>query len=381
MRGLAGTAVLSLLFATGAAAAEREAPSRTWALGMRLQQGWDSNVHFVSAPTDMLVGRVAARAAHARRGPRGDLTLSGEGAAALHGGDSRLNQATYTAEAAGSREVSPRLTGHLSGGLGSVYARDSAVLSSQALLLPLVLTRTVAAGGGLRYRASPRTLLSAGTRYERVRFAETTSAPALVGGAVLGATAALDRQVNARDTFTFGFDHRQSDAAGRGGHGRSLTLGWSRTVSERLTVNGAGGPMHFTLAGRGTTGWTMRASAGLSARLRRSSLDLRYVRSVDQAFGFGRDHLSDLVSASYGVAAGRKVRLAASGTYGSLRDPTDAGFRQRTVRCDLEAGMAVARGLDVSATYTLRRASPGQGPAVSGQSAGLGMTFGREWRR
>jgi hypothetical protein len=357
--------------------------SRTWAFGLRLQEGWDTNVRLLPVEDEMFVDNVAATLSYQRRGTRGELGFSGRGGAVFYRDDSDLNEFTYTGGMAGAYQLSPRLRGSLSGGVSSAYTHDSAALTNQGLVLPLALARTVSGAGGFSYRMGSRTGLSGTGHYDRVSFrrAGDVADPALTGGELLGGGVSLDSGLSPRDTLSLGYDYQHSDVGEEDGTAHSLSLGWTRALGARISMNLLGGVTRFVLAGQESSDLTPKAAAGLSARLRRSTVSLQYSRRVDQAFGLGRDRLSDVISAAYSLTAGRRLRLAASGTYGFSRDPSDPGFRLRTGYYGGEIGVALARRLDLTGSYLFREREPEGGPSVTGHSAGVSLTFGREWRR
>jgi hypothetical protein len=160
----------------------------------------------------------------------------------------------------------------------------------------------------------------------------------------------------------------------------SAFLGWNRVLGRRLTASALAGASRYQFVNDDREGWAFRGAASLSARFRRSTLDARYDRSIDQAFGFGRDRLSDIFSAGYTVAPNRKVSLRAAGIVGVTRDPVDTAFRFMTQTGMGEISYGLGRRVDVVTTYSFRRYSPDAGAAISGHALGVSLVYAREWR-
>jgi hypothetical protein len=118
----------------------------------------------------------------------------------------------------------------------------------------------------------------------------------------------------------------------------------------------------------------------LAATSRRSQLILRYSRTVDQAFGLGRDRLADVVGASASRTLARAVQFTAGATWSWSKDPLDEAFRFTTVRYETDLRWAFARDLALDAGYLYSRNTDGaSGPgSVDSHAINLGIRYARQ---
>jgi hypothetical protein len=361
-----------------------DAPASLWTLGFDVQSHWDSNLRFTANPEDIMSERANVTLTHAKRSSRGTMALSASTFGSVYHGKSGLNSVNYSGATTGSYDLAPR-TKFRSGLLvASTYSPESSFLGGEGLILPLSRAFTVSGTGGLVQRLGARTSAGVDARYDRVRFTEVEGGPVgLPGGETLLLSAFIAPQVSPHDSLNLGYQFQRSDSSGSAnGDTQSISLGWSRLLGRRFSANASGGASHFKLLGNSSAnpGWTFRGDAALSARFRRSSLVARYERGIDQAFGFGRDRLADVVTASYGVTASRKVRLSAAGTYGLTRDPVDPLFRFNTQSAEADMSIAVSRRIDLSTGYVFRRNRTDGVPDVIGHAFTVSLGYSREWR-
>jgi len=64
----------------------------------------------------------------------------------------------------------------------------------------------------------------------------------------------------------------------------------------------------------------------MTASGRRTSLSLRYSRDFGQAFGYGRETIADVVSATVAWTPHRRLRFDAGYSIAYRRDPTEEGY-------------------------------------------------------
>ena len=358
-------------------------PASLWTLSLSAQEQWDSNFRLTTPEVETFSERLGVTLTHAKRSPRGTLALSANGWGAIYHAASGLNGINGTAATSGTYELSPRTTFRGGASGSSVYAPESQALAAEGLILPLSRSQSITGTMGLLQRLGTHTVLSTDVRYDRFAFsrADDEESPASPqGGSVLVLATALAPRLNQNDSLVLGYDFQRSETGGRHAGTHGLSLGWSRIIGRRLAASASAGVSRYQLVTDSTKGWAFRSAAGLTAGFRRSALDAQYVRSIDQAFGFGRDRLSDIVSAGYTVRPGRKVRLRAAGVLGLTRDPRDPSFRFVTQTATGEMSYSLARRIDLVTAYDFRRSDPQAGPAVSRHTVGVSLGYTREWR-
>ena len=361
-----------------------DTPASLWTLGFDLQSHWDSNLRFTADPVEITSERANVTVTHAKRSGRGTMALNANTFGSVYHGRSGLNSVNYSGAASGTYDLGPRSTFRSGLSIASTYSPESSILAGEGLILPLSRAFTITGTGGLVQRLGARTSAGVDAHYDRVRFTDVEGGPqGLTGGETLLLSGFIAPQVSPHDSLNLGYQFQRSDASGRAnGDTQSISLGWSRVLGRRFAANASGGATHFKLLGNSSAnpGWTFRGDAGFTARFRRSSLVARYDRGIDQAFGFGRDRLADVVTAAYAVTASRKVRLSASGTYGLTRDPVDPLFRFNTQSAAADMSIALSRRIELSTGYTFRRNRNEALPDVIGHAFSVALGYSREWR-
>jgi hypothetical protein len=360
-------------------------PASLWTFSLRAQEQWDSNFRLTTPAVETFSERLGLTLTHAKRSPRGTLALSADGWGALYHAASGLNGINGTAATSGTYELGPRTTFRAGATGSSVYAPESQALAAEGLILPLSRSQSISGTMGVLQRLGTRTVLSTDVRYDRFAFSraddeEFPDPASPQGGSLLVFATALAPRLNQNDSLVLGYDFQRSETGGRHAGTHGLSLGWSRIIGRRLAASASAGVSRFQLVTDSTKGWAFRSAAGLSAVFRRSALDAQYTRSIDQAFGFGRDRLSDIVSAGYTVRASRRVRLRAGGVMGLTRDPRDPSFRFVTQTATGALSYTLGRRIDLVTAYDFSRNDPEAGLAVSRHVFGVSLGYTREWR-
>lgn len=359
-------------------------PASLWTFGVDLESHYDSNLRFTDNEIETFSERLNVGITHAKRSGRGTMLLNASSWGSVYHGESQLNSVNFSGATRGTYALAPRT--QIRGGVSvaSTYSPESSILAGEGLLLPLSRALTISGTGGLSQRLGARTSAGLDARYDRVRFSEVEAGlPGLPGGEVILVAASLAPQVSPHDSLSLGYQYQRSDTGSRAsGDSHSVSLGWAHVIGTRFSADASAGATRFQLLGDPTAepGYTFRGSAAFSARFRRSDLSARYERGIDQAFGFGRDRLADVVTATYGVIATRKVRFRLLGMYGLTRAPHDPLFRFTTQSAGADMAVAVARRLELSLRYTFRRSSTDAAADILGHAFGVSLGYSREWR-
>jgi hypothetical protein len=359
-------------------------PASLWTVSVDLESHYDSNLRFTANEIETVSERLVLGLTHAKRSGRGTMALNANTWGSVYHGESELNSVNFSGATRGTYAFAPRT--RFRGGLtvASTYSPESAVLVGEGLIVPLSRAFIISSTGGLVQQVGSRTSAAIDARFDRVRFSEIEGdQPGPPGGELILLSAALAPRISPHDSLSLGYEFQRSDTgSSANGDSQSVSLGWSRIIGTRFTANASAGATRFKLLGSRSAepGWAVRSSAGLSARFRRSSLTARYDRGIDQAWGFGRDRLGDIVTASYGLTASRKVRFNLMGTYGLTRDPIDPLFRFITQSAGAQMAIAITRRLELSTAYTFRRNSADREEDIIGHAVGVSLGYSREWR-
>jgi hypothetical protein len=346
-----------------------------WSFSMRAQQSWDSNPIFVTADgEDSFAGDVGATLAYQKRGERGDLKFFADGSGRRYqslGGEQSFN---YGAGLEGRYRMTPRATVSATGRIGMDYTRLSRQLTDDGLLLPLARARTATAAGTFDLGLARATSLANEVRYESARFESDEFAD----GSQLRATSALRHAVSADDTLSLSYSFLNDFLPDATLQTHTISAGWNGALARRVSASASLG---VNVVRSNTWENTLYGAASISSRHERGSLDLRYERSVGQAFGYGRHRLYDLAVCSFHHAASRRVDLSVALSYSNSKDPSDPPFRLVTQAGTAGIGFSLARQLRLAGGYTLNRTDEqgAEGPVLSHQVM-LAMTYGVTWR-
>jgi hypothetical protein len=367
-----------------------------WGIALRFRESWQENPRLAGlAGQSSFVDGLQARASHTRRGPRGELSLLGQGWASRYHRLPGLSRLSYNMAAAGAYRLTPRVRVDLGEAFLSSYSRsaealDGAVLpgpalsvpddgisgaseavSSDELLLPFTRIVSNATTAGITCECGAYTAASAHLRYRSTRF----DSPGLADGSVLAAGTALRRRLGTGHSLGLSYGYQRNRFPGRAESVHTASATWARRLSARWSGNAAAG------VSGGPRGWTPLASAGLRGRFRRVSVDGLYSRSYHQTFGLGRALSTD--SASVGVNWSVTRRTGILGTYhfGLRRDPSDPSFRYTSQSYSGNLSFQVNREIGLGLGYAAgRRSAAGTLAAVRDESASVSVSYGRTWR-
>ncbi len=346
-----------------------------WSFSLRAQESWDTNPVFREADgQDSFVGDVGATLAYRRQGQRGELKLFADGSGRRYEALDGEQSFNYGAGLEGRYRISPRATASAIGRLGMDYVRYSRQLTDDGLLLPLTRARTATAGGALELGLARATSLTTDVRYESARF----DSDELVDGSQLRATATVGHAISSDDTLRFSYSFLNDFLPGEARQTHTLYAGWNGALSRRVS---AGAALGANLGSGAAQGATLYGAANVSSRYQGGTVDLRYTRSVGQAFGYGRQRLYDLAVGSISHVVSRRLDLFAALSYSRSQDPSDPPFRIVTQAGTAGIGFALARQVRLTGGYTLNRSDEeGAGGPVLSHQALLGVSYGVSWR-
>jgi hypothetical protein len=273
--------------------------------------------------------------------------------------------------------VSPHTNFQLTQAFSSTLTGYSTVLAETGLVLPQALVHRLGTTGSLSHQLSPKTSLAANIQYERNTFPNGE----LVDGSEFGIGVSATRRLSANHSVSASYNYESSSALGQR-LGRNVLLGgWSGTLRPRLTASATLGIVNYETSVAGDRQTSPQGSATLAWRYPRWNFDVRYGRSVSQAFGLGRDRLADIAGLSIGRKLTKKIDLSGSYVYSLNRDPTDynLSFTSQSYGGDLR--WLFTRNFVATAGYVGRRNEPeGTALPLKGNVWTCAVSYTRDWR-
>jgi hypothetical protein len=345
-----------------------------WSLTLSAEQRDDTNVQFQPGGIRDQVGRLGGTLSYTATGQRTALTLAADGSGLWYRELSALDTVDY----GGSVSVSRRLTQHstltLRDGVASRNSNDQPSLTEEGLLLPLARSLTNRAALGLESQLSARTSLSVSARHELARF----DTPALSDGTTLSAGTVLRRRLRRADSVSADYTYSQSISRDVTIHLHTASVGWSGALGRRVLVELQGGASNFRHPLSTSAPVTPTGAAGLTGRLDRHALGVRYSRAVNQAYGEGRLRAVDLVSAVYSGGFGR-LSLSANASRAISKDVAGSDFRFDSDTLGVEARWLVAGGWDLLAAYSWRERTDIAAPPTRSRALKAGLVYRVDW--
>jgi hypothetical protein len=354
------------------------APAWVYSLGM--QQTFDSNVGDLQltpqgdtiAAGDWHTG-LEGSLSRAWVFPRSSLAVTGTGDQLFYRNTKSLNRFTYGLAAGGSHSLTSRLIWRGSESLTSMYAPDSAFLTTAGLVLPRVLTRINIASTGVSYQVTRKVQFNASVTGSSVIFPGSQ----LTNGTGITLQTSVSRQLTKNQTLGVSFGHTFSG----GGDIQGVLGTWQRTFGRGLSLNAAFGVRPYSLHGVSGRQYAPGGLFGVTVKLSNSeSLTASYERAVEQAFGFSGTHLAHRVNAGYIVSVGRRLGLEGSASYGLNTYPQLANFWLSGQVVTAAGRYLLGRQFSLGASYGqwVRRATAS--PTTSTYRTTFSLTYGGSWR-
>jgi hypothetical protein len=369
-----GLILLAPSLATAQAAAGVDTkPPPTWSFGLSAEGSWYENPYFTSAPALSSWSTSAqATLSHRRRFRTGSFTLSGFGGALYYPEIDDLTQPTYGGALGLVWAPSPRTRFQL----GQTYQRSNTrnlrALDIEGLPVPTSSLDNAATTLGFQQQLSKYWEFGVSGSFTWRRYDDER----LTGGEQAYGSLQLGRMIGKRSSLyvSYGYSSSWFDEGKARSH--QALLGLRRQVDRGVSLELAGGVGYV----ESTALWYPSARASLAARGRRSSLTLGYYRDFGQAFGYGRQMIGDLASASLGWTPARKLSLNAGYNFGYRRDPADEAYTVRSHVASAGFGLEIVKGLSFGGSYSWERNETEGAPVVEGQRAAASLSYGVDWR-
>lgn len=364
---------------------------RAWDYGLGIGVGYDSNIEFLVPDGPSSVG-IVPRANLARTfwSPRGQLQLGATGYWTAYTEEQDLSRYDLTLSLDGTYRSSLSTTWRANGSYSFGTSWSSTVLADQGLLLPVVPTRTAAAGLGVTRNLGARTSFRLDGRALATTFdneEDDAETPAFTDSASIRGTAALDRRVGLRDTIglVYALENSIFEATPIAGAGRTSylthfgSLQWTHLFSDRsgfLIEAGGSYTPNAEEAGLSEPG-NFYGGVSYNRMVKRSSLELFARREVTPAFGLGVGRLENRFGLRASIPLGRAWTLGLSGTHVEPETPEGASYAFSTPsEASATLGRRIGRFFEISAEGRYRRrAATDVSPAVEGYQVGLFLSL------
>jgi len=348
-------------------------PPSTWRFQLSADGTWYENAYFLgTGVTTAWSTSGQATLSHERRFRNGSFSLSGFGGAIYYPQIDNFNQPTYGGSlgltSAPSRRTQLRL--------GQSYQRSNTRYltgpDAQGLPLPTSAFDDATSSAGLVQGLSQRFQLSVDGQFVWRRYDDEQ----LRGGEQLDLTAQLARLLGRRGALYLGYGYTTSWLDSGQTRSHTMVLGGRRKTERGVGFELAGGTGYVESTGQ----FYPTGRAGLTASGRRSSLSLLYYRDFGQAFGYGRQTIGDLASASLNWTPVRRLNLNAGYNFGYRRDPVDESYTIRSHVASAGVGWDIGKGLSFGARYSWERSETQGEPVLDGGRASATLSYGVDWK-
>lgn len=323
----------------GAEAQQAAAPVRrvgwAWEPGLVLDGGWEQNIGFTrpSGPDDIF-GALTVSLARVRRGERSEFRLAASGVGYLYREVENRNRVDGFLTMAAQGPLSRRVDGRLSGSFSYAHTDSEGSLISSGVILPLARTQTSGGETGLTWRAAERTSVSLGGSGYYTQFETGPYLDTMYGIATLN----LSQRVSSRDNLMLSASYQvtQDDLSTR--RNPAYYAGYERRFGSSMRLELSAGlarQENFSTEGGTEDGpafeprWGFYGTAGLSGRVRRSSLSARYRRGPQPQIGLGTSEVTDAFTLGLTHPLGRRIELVGNGAVALRASAVEAGAAQR----------------------------------------------------
>lgn len=372
-------------------------PVSVFRFGLLASGGWDDNAYFRGPAGEESSWSTTGQASLGweRRFRTGGFSLSGFGGVLYYPEIDGLNQPTYGGSLGLTWAPSRRTTFQLSQSYSRTNTRYLSTAGAAAEAperpgtppapgdglpqpvegppLPTSSVDYFTTAAGLEQRLSRRWQLGLDASYSMNRFDED----ALVEGEQVYASVRIGRQVGPRGLLYlgYGFSNAWFETGKERGH--QLLLGGRKQPPTR----GVG----FELAGgvgylESTEEYYPAGRAGLTAVGRHASLSLLYHRDFGQAYGYGRQTVGDLATATLGWFPGRRISFNAGYNFAYRRDPSDEGYTIVSGIATAGFSWDVGAGFYFGSQYSWERNETEGLPVVEGSRVSASLSWGVDWR-
>jgi hypothetical protein len=355
------------------AAAPRAALDPRWRFQATVGGSWYENAYFTTSDASTAwstTGRASLSYTTGFR--RGSFTLGGFGGVLYYPEIGDFTQPTYGGNLGLSWAPSPRTRI----GLNQTYQRSNTrefdPVPEEDVPLPTSGIHSANTSVSLSQGLSRRWQLGLGAGFSLRRYDD----PGLTDGENATASVQLGRSLGEKSSLFLRYGFGQSWYGDEDQRFHQALLGARREIGKGVDFDVAAGAAYV----ESVDGIYPAGYAGIRAAGRRTTLALRYSRDFGQAFGYGRQTIADVVSATLGWTPHRRLSFNAGGSAGYRRDPGDSGYEIRSLVAAGGFGWTIARELGFSARYSWERNETKGFAVVDGSRVTASLSYGASWR-
>jgi hypothetical protein len=348
----------------------------TWHFQVSASGSWYDNAAFLGSASEGSAwstdGNVSL--SHQSRFRTGMFSLSGFAGAIYYPEQNDFNQPTY----GGALNLNWTPSRGTTLTLGQDFRRTSTryltPLDSQGLPLPTTAMDYATTSVGLKERLSKTWQLGMDASFLVQRFDDDR----LVGGDQLNAGVSLQHQLGRHGgvylRYAYSSAFYENDRPSQSSH--QALVGGQRQVEHGVGFELAGGVGYVTA----TSSFYPSGRAGMTVTGRHATFALLYFRDFGQAFGYGRQMIGDLASATLTWSASRRVSFSGGYNFGYRRDPADESYTITSWVATAGFNWTIGEGVDLGAYYAWDHNDTKGQPVLQGGRVGATLRYGVDWR-
>jgi len=349
-------------------------PPSSWRLQLDADGSWYENFYFVTVDQGASAWSASGHATltNTRRFRTGSFSLSGFGGVLYYPEINDFNQPTY----GGSLGLDWTASRHTQLALGLGYSRSNTrtlrELDAEGLPLRTSDLENATSSLGLQQRLSEHWQFALAGAFTWRRYADER----LIGGEQLSGSAQLGHTLGKTSSLYLAYGYRASwfdEGVTRAHQG---LLGLRKRVEKGVSFELAGGASYL----ESTRNLYPAGYASLSAVGRRASFTLAYTRDFGHAFGYGRQMIGELASATITWTPVRRLSLHAGYNFGYRRAAEDESYTIRSHVASAGFGWHIVKNLSFGGSYGWERNETEGRPIVEGQRATASLSYGVDWR-
>jgi hypothetical protein len=356
------------------AASVEPGPRSTWRFQLYADGTWYENAYFLGPTASETAWSTNGRATlgYERRFRTGTFSLAGYGGGIYYPDVDEFNQPIYGGTFGLAWTPSRRTVLKLGQDYNRSNTRQFGTLDVEGLPLPTSGVEYATSTLGYEQRLSRRWQLAVDGTFEARRYEDE----GLADGDQVLADVRLGPQVGRQGLLYLGYGYVSAWFDTGTFRAHQVLIGGHKKTEKGVGFELAGGVAYVESAGE----YYPAGRAGLTAVGRRARLALLYNRDFGQAYGYGRQMVSDIASATFTWTPTRRLSFDAGYNAGYRRDPLDDAF---TIRSGVASGgftWDVGGGVDFGARYSWERNETEGFPAVEGGRAMATLSYEVVWR-
>ena len=358
-------------------------PALPWAVTLGLLETYDGAPRFegVEAGRGLWATRVQGGLGRTFALKRGGIDVHGDATQVFYKDESQPDQLMYGASLGAVYAMTRRLTWHVSEGISSTLAQDSAFLTEAGRVFSRrTMTKTILTSTDFAYQSSEKTSMRFEVAQTRVSFNQE----ALTSGNSTNVRFSFSRQV--RPTQAIGVSAGHTFTSGQTGDIQGLLGTWQATLGRHVALNAAAGIRPYKLYGVDGYQFAPGGSFGLAVTFDKQTMNVSYESAVEQAYGVnealggGLTHTGKRLNADYGIAIGQRLAFNVAGNYGHNTYPQIEGYHIGGRSVMTTVRYLIARPLSLNAGYAVWWRTETGAPTSSTNRVTFALTYVLGWR-